>query len=84
MRARVCLWHSGGECLPPLTKHLRCVLATAATMKPTSDASLRLFDGVSAEADSRCVLIFASGTRVESACRPQQSTCNVFLQLQPP
>ena len=64
LSARLCLWHSGGECLLPPTKHVQCVFATEATIK------LRLMKQACG----------CSGTRAESACRPRAGTCNVFLQ----
>ena len=88
VRARLCRWHSSGECLPPRTTHHApaggFAFATEAAME------LRLIEhacGCSTVRDgggaSRCVLVSAAGTLVESACRhaPRTKHLQVVLPL---
>ena len=75
VRARLCRWHSGVECLPPRpsTRHLRAGALPLQRKLPSSSDRLSKVAAAPprcvAEADSRCVLVSAAGTPVESACR---------------
>ena len=82
LRARRCRWH-GGVRWKVLAAKIQngtcrwCVFATEATVKlQLIESSLRLLHGaMRTEADSRCVLVAAAGTAVESACHQARGTC---------
>ena len=68
MRARLCRWHSGEECLPPGTRHLQVVWLC----NGSPGLELRLIEQACGCSTVRggvkvCVLGCLAGTRVKSA-----------------
>ena len=81
VHARLCRWHSGGECLPPRTRHLQvvCLCNGSRHGAPTDRARLRLLHDARPRPSQHVhVLVVAAGTRVESACRQAPGTCRWF------
>ena len=74
----LCLVHPSAECLPPRPGGTcnDCVRRRSRHEAPSEGASVK---NPRCEADmfARCVLVSASGTRVQSACRLRSGTCNV-------
>ena len=76
MPARLCLLHSDGECLPPRprTSDELCLRRSSHQAPTDGGASLWAAPQCEVEVDSRCLLVSASGTRMESACHCNHAT----------
>ena len=74
VRARLCLWHSDGECLPPRPRTCdELFLRRSSHQAPTDDRACGLLDGARRWRTLKGVLVSASGTRMETACRPDHA-----------
>ena len=81
VRARVCLWHSGADCLPPRPRTCTdCVLQRSRNEAPTDGASLRrLLHGARRTGTQGACSSLPPGTRVQIACRPDQAPALVVV-----